>query len=105
MAPDPHDSSQGGPTPDERQYFFDKPRNVRLVMRTFFVACAIVFGLDFVDLILRWTGGHGIRHSERSWESFPGFYAIYGFVGCVFLVLVAKEMRKVLMRDEDYYDR
>jgi hypothetical protein len=33
-----------------------------------------------------------------------GFYAIYGFVACVILVLVAKEMRKLVMRDEDYYD-
>jgi hypothetical protein len=32
-----------------------------------------------------------------------GFY-IYGFVACVVLVVIAKEMRKVLMRKEDYYD-
>ena len=33
-----------------------------------------------------------------------GFYAVYGFVACVLLVLLAKEMRKVLIRKEDYYD-
>ena len=33
-----------------------------------------------------------------------GFYAGYGFVACVLLVLIAKEMRKLLMRREDYYD-
>jgi len=38
-------------------------------------------------------------------EALWGFYAIYGFVACVVLVLLAKEMRKILMRDEDYYDR
>ena len=38
-------------------------------------------------------------------EGLWGFYAIYGFVACVILVLLAKEMRKLLMRDEDYYDR
>jgi hypothetical protein len=64
-----------------------------------------VLTLDVVNAILRWAGGHELRHVERSWEGFPGFYAIYGFAGCVFLVLVAKQMRKVVMRDEDYYDR
>jgi len=40
----------------------------------------------------------------HAWEALPGFYALFGFVACVVLVLIAKEMRKVLMRDEDYYD-
>jgi len=34
-----------------------------------------------------------------------GFYSLYGFVACVILVLLAKEMRKLVMRDEDYYER
>jgi len=34
-----------------------------------------------------------------------GFYALYGFVACVLLVLLAKEMRKLVMRNEDYYTR
>ena len=33
------------------------------------------------------------------------FYGFYGFIGCVFLVLAAAQLRKVLMRDEDYYER
>jgi hypothetical protein len=33
-----------------------------------------------------------------------GFYSVYGFVACVLLVLLAKEMRKLLIRKEDYYD-
>jgi hypothetical protein len=44
------------------------------------------------------------RHISHSWEHLPGFYAFYGFVACVLLVLVAKEMRTVLKRREDYYD-
>ena len=105
MPPDSHGTETHDETTNERLFFFDKPKNVRLVMRLFFAACGLVFALDLVNLILKWTGGHEIRHAERSWEGFPGFYAAYGFVGCVFLVLVAKQMRRVLMRDEDYYDR
>lgn len=33
------------------------------------------------------------------------FYALYGFVGSVLLVLTAKQLRRVLRRDEDFYER
>jgi hypothetical protein len=57
-------------------------------------ACVILAGLD---LVLH-------RHVTHPWEAMVGFYAVYGFVACVLLVLLAKEMRKVLIRKEDYYD-
>jgi hypothetical protein len=44
------------------------------------------------------------RYVDHPWEALFGFYALYGFVACAILVLVAKELRKVLMRGEDYYD-
>ena len=91
--------------PDERDHLFDKPRNVRLVLRVLFAICALVFLIDIADLILHWLGVVDLRHTERSWEGWPGFYPIYGFVACVALVLIAKALRKILMRDEDYYDR
>jgi len=48
---------------------------------------------------------HGdAHHSYVTIDAWPGFYAVYGFVGCVILVLLAKEMRKVVMRDERYYE-
>lgn len=79
----------------EKTYFFDKPRNVRLLLRVLYACCAVLFALDFVI--------H--RHIYHSWENLWGFYALYGFVGCVLLVVVAKWMRTFLMRDEDYYLR
>jgi hypothetical protein len=94
-----------GSAPDEKQHFFDKPENVRLVLRILFGVCAAVFLLDLVDLVLSLFGLHELRHAETWWEGLSGFYAIYGFVACVVLVLAAKQMRKFLMRDEDYYDR
>ncbi len=39
-----------------------------------------------------------------AWENIPAFYAMYGFVACVLLVVLAKWMRKVVMRKEEYYD-
>lgn len=79
----------------EKQHIFDNPRNVRRVIHALLAACVLsVVAQVFVHV-----------HAEHPWERLFGFYAIYGFVACVLLVLVAKELRKVLMRSEDYYDR
>jgi hypothetical protein len=78
----------------EPQGFFDKPENVSKMLKVFYVICGLLVLADFVV--------H--RHIYHDWEKIPAFYAIYGFVGCVVLVLIAREMRKVLMRGEDYYD-
>ena len=39
-----------------------------------------------------------------AFENWFGFFGWYGFIACVGLVLVAKEMRRFLMRKEDYYE-
>ena len=99
---DPHPSlaqSEDSAT-DKSPRIFDNPRNVKRVIRSL-VALSVL--LIAVDLVLH-------RHPSFAPGTFPvegwfGFYAIYGFVACVLLVLIAKQMRKVLMRGEDYYDR
>ncbi len=82
----------------DRRHLWDDPKNVQILIWVFWACCAIVFALDFAF--------H--RHPSFEGETLPieemvGFYSIYGFVACVLLVLVAKQMRKVLMRSEDYY--
>lgn len=73
---------------------FDSPESRSRVRKVLYVLCAVsVVAEIFVN-----------RHVDHPWEALPGFYALYGFVACVILVLVAKELRKVLMRGEDYYD-
>ena len=79
---------------DEKIYFFDKSENVERFLKVIYVICGFLFVLDFFV--------H--RHIEHSWEQLPGFYALYGFVACVLLVLIAKVLRTLLMRKEDYYD-
>lgn len=44
------------------------------------------------------------RHAYFRFAGWPGFYAGYGFLCCMVLVLVARWMRKLIRRDEDYYD-
>lgn len=80
---------------DKKQYLFDKPRNVKIVLYSLYISCAILILLDFVV--------H--RHVSHSWEQLLGFYSIYGFIGCVSIVFGSKLLRILVKRDEDYYDR
>ena len=78
----------------EKRHMFDNPRNIKRVIHTLYAVCGISLAAEFfVD-----------RHVDHPWEWLFGFYSVYGFVACVILVLIAKEMRKVIMRREDYYD-
>lgn len=39
------------------------------------------------------------------WNSLPGFYLIFGFAGCIAIILISKALgKKFLQRKEDYYD-
>ena len=44
------------------------------------------------------------KHGYFDFETAVGFHAGYGFVAFLFVVLTGKELRKILMRDESYYD-
>lgn len=85
---------------------FDEPKNVRRVLRGLYTICAAFFLIDVIDFLLhKFVGFSALRHEEGPLDWLPGYYGIYGFVACAALVLIAKKLRKVLMRDEDYYDR
>lgn len=78
---------------DEKTYLFDRPRNVRRLLGFLYGCCLLLLALDFIV--------H--RHVEHPWEQLPGFYPAYGFVCCVMLVVVARWMRRLIIRPEDYY--
>lgn len=45
------------------------------------------------------------KHSYFAWEDLPFFYAVYGFVAFVILILIAKHiLRPLIKRRENYYD-
>ena len=70
------------------------PAATKLILRIFFAVCAILVVADFI--------AH--RHVEHPLENVPTFYALYGFIGVAGLIVAAKTLRKIVMRDEDYYD-
>lgn len=81
--------------PRERRRWLDDPRHVDLLFHALVVACGVLVLLDAVV--------HRTIH--ESFEGLFGFYALFGFVGYVVLVMTAKQLRRVLKRDEDYYER
>ena len=79
---------------NDQQNWLDRPRSVDKIIRAVAVICLVVVAADFFYE----------KHGHYSWEEWPGFYALFGFISCVVLVIAAKGLRKILMRDEDYYD-
>jgi hypothetical protein len=83
------------PTTPEKQYLFDKPANVKWLFRIYYASLVLLLALD---LLLP-------KHGNFPWEDWPEFYAAYGFVACVALVLAAKYiLRPLVIRKEEYYD-
>jgi uncharacterized membrane protein len=79
---------------DERKYWLDDRRNVNKVVWALVAVCALLFVADaFYD-----------KHPHFVAETYFGFFGVFGFVVCVGLVLIAKALRVVLKRGEDYYD-
>ena len=77
----------------ERKYWLDEPKNVDKVFYATCLSCALVAAADLLT--------H--RHLIFSVDALFAFYGIYGFLACVGLVLAAKELRKIIKRDEAYY--
>lgn len=78
----------------DKVYWLDQSRNVN----------RLVYGLALICGLLVLTDFFYDRHTHFAFEAWFGFFGWFGFLGCVGLVLLAKEMRRVVKRDEDYYD-
>jgi len=74
--------------------FLDSPRTQSKIRGGFYAFLGILIAVDlFVP-----------KHGHFPWEEAPGFYAAYGFIGCISLIFVAKVLRFLVKRKEDYYD-
>lgn len=90
-----HEDRAAGTSPPERTYWLDDPRHVNLVIWGVGVVCALLLG---AGLLIDKHGPFAIEHVF-------GFYALLGFGASVGLVVVAKGLRVIINRPEDYYDR
>ncbi|MBF0377927.1 MAG: hypothetical protein HQK72_10660 [Desulfamplus sp.] len=77
------------------KHIFDDPQNVKRLLIIFFSSVVLLFILDFFVN----------KHGHFPWENWTGFYAVFGFVACVLLVLVSRFiLRPLVKRKENYYD-
>ena len=96
---------------DEPKRWLDDPANVRKFIRGFYWLCGLIILIDVV-LSIGWHKHAAFDDGSllESSETLPAFYGIYGFVACSVLVFLAKALRsfngqRVLMRDEDYWEK
>lgn len=76
--------------------WFDHPQNIKRLKIGFYIVLALLVLPDF------FMHKHTLFSSV---EAVPGFYALFGFVSCVAIILISKLLGFVLKKDEDYYDR
>lgn len=72
--------------------------NLKLVIRICYVVLAlvVVWDIGFVDK----------EHAHTMAEHIPGFWAAFGFIACVLIIIVSKWFGHLgIMTREDYYDK
>ncbi len=62
-------------------------------MKFLYALAGVLFVIDAAGYFLHLT------------ESFPGFWAVFGFAGCVILIYFSKFIGRFITKKEDYYDR
>ena len=78
----------------EKHYWLDNKQNVYKIFWCLVIVCGI---LMISDLFIE-------KHSLFFFQDWFGFFGLFGFGLSFLLVLTSKELRKILMRGEDYYD-
>ncbi|MCU0834122.1 MAG: hypothetical protein MUC77_06745 [Chromatiaceae bacterium] len=77
------------------EHWLDHPRNIKRLWRGFLAVLALTLIAGFVvDL-----------HPHFAVEGWPGFYAGYGFLTCLLMILGAKALGWLLKRPDRYYGR
>ena len=94
---DKPDSEKNGTEKNEleKNYWLDNPTNIRLILLALAIICTLLFLADFFY--------H--KHGHFAFEHWPGFYAWYGFLSYCTIVLTAKQIRKLIGRDESFYEK
>jgi membrane protease YdiL (CAAX protease family) len=79
----------------KQDHWLDNPKNVQKLWRGFLLTLVLtVVAGALVDL-----------HPHFPIEGWFGFYAGYGFVTCLLMIIVAKGLGLLLKRPDNYYDR
>ena len=79
---------------NHKNYWLDQEKNVNKLVYVLYIVCALLLLVDFIY--------H--KHVHFDFEGWIGFYAWFGFLAYTFIVISAKLFRKIVKRQEDYYD-
>jgi len=80
---------------NEKNYWLDDPKNVNRLYYGLLLICVLLVASElFYD-----------GHPHFGWEGWIGFNGVLGFVAFFLIVMTGGPLRKLLARDEDYYDR
>ena len=88
------DANMNKPPRNDRDYWLDQSRNINKLLWALAGICVLLLLSDFVF----------DRHGVFGFEHWFGFFAWFGFISYCFIVLSAKQLRRLLRRDETYYD-
>jgi hypothetical protein len=80
--------------PKKEITFLDSADNRIKIRRYFYLALCVLLIVEFFIT----------KHGHFPWETAPAFFAVYGFIACVGLIFIAKVLRLLVKRKEDYYD-
>lgn len=72
----------------------DNPKTPARIFNFLLFVCALLVAADF----------YVHRHAHFDIEKLPGFYGFYGFGAFTFVVFAGAFLRRLIKRDEDYYD-
>jgi len=79
----------------EARHWLVRPATIRGLWIVFIAVLALTVAAGFaVDM-----------HPHFEIERLPGFFAVFGFLACVAMVLGSKLLGMLLKRPDDYYDR
>lgn len=81
--------------------FWVSRRGARIALVALHVCAAVVVLVEFLRPFI--SDPHAFERAHSL--DFPASYAVYGFGACVLLVLLGRVLRRLVMRDEDYYGR
>ena len=80
--------------PNADDHWLARPTTIRLLWRVFAAVLAMTV---LAQVVISVKGYFGV-------DGWFAFGAVFGFVSCLAMVLVAKALGFVLKRDENYYD-
>ncbi len=78
---------------NKNEHWLDQPKNIKRLWRGFLVVLALTVMAEFAVHL----------HPQFEIEGLFGFHAVYGFVGCALMIVVAKGLGLFLKRPDSFY--